>query len=414
MRHHPLVTWVNIIGTALAIFLLMVIVEINAVKVEPFRPESNRDRMLHARVLGFTWDESGQERQNNGQINYSTIQRLYNDIPGVETTSAYMMWLSEASVSLPNQTPITANYRSVDHEYFKVFDLKFIEGAPFDESVLGVSPPVIVISETVARRIFGTTDVVGKQLQINYSPRTIVGVVEDVSSFATNAYSDIWGSIGSGTYEGSYSHILGNFSATILAESRADFPRIRREIERRYSALETEMKELGYTSLITRGQPFDQEELEVGGLWNNNIDEVRMLRYMLYALFLIIPAINIGSMTSSRMRQRMTDMAVMRSYGCTRWGLMRSILIENLIVTLCAGVIGLAGVIGFGMIAPDYMFNDGGLSYNNPTVNLSILFHWSTFFMAIGFCFILNLLSTGLPAWKASRLNIVNSLRGSN
>ena len=239
-------------------------------------------------------------------------------------------------------------------------------------------------------------------------------MVKDVTSFATYAYSDVWISVPSGMLNGEYQYILGNFGATILAESRADFPRIRQEIERRYRDLENDLKEYGITSLMTHGQPFDQEEMAEGGFWNNNIDEVRMLRYMLYSLFLLIPAINIGSMTNSRMRQRVTDMAVMRSYGCTRWGLMRSILTENLIITFCAGLISLGAVVVFGLVAPEYLFNDGGMSYSNPTVNLSMLFHWSTFFMALGFCFLLNLLSTGLPAWRVSRLNIVKSLNGNN
>ena len=36
----------------------------------------------------------------------------------------------------------------------------------------------------------------------------------------------------------------------------------------------------------------------------------------------------------------------------------------------------------------------------------------STFLYALLFCFVLNLLSSGIPAWRASRTNIVNALGG--
>ncbi|MDE7397376.1 MAG: FtsX-like permease family protein, partial [Muribaculum sp.] len=131
------------------------------------------------------------------------------------------------------------------------------------------------------------------------------------------------------------------------------------------------------------------------------------------AILLIVPAINIASMTNSRMRQRLSEMAVMRSYGCTRWGLMRSLIVENMIMTLCAGMIGLAASLVFARLAPEFLFLESNFTaYSNPTVDFSILFHWSTFFMALIFCFVLNLLSCGIPAWNASRQNIINSLHG--
>ena len=47
---------------------------------------------------------------------------------------------------------------------------------------------------------------------------------------------------------------------------------------------------------------------------------------------------------------------------------------------------------------------------NPPHINLTILLHPSTFMMALLFCFILNLLSSGIPAWRASRTNVVDAI----
>ena len=45
LRQQPLISAVSIAGTALAIFLIMLVVMMQQVKVAPFAPESNRDRL---------------------------------------------------------------------------------------------------------------------------------------------------------------------------------------------------------------------------------------------------------------------------------------------------------------------------------------------------------------------------------
>ena len=49
LRQNPIISVVNVTGTALAIFLIMLVVMVQQVQVEPFAPESNRDRFLHVR-----------------------------------------------------------------------------------------------------------------------------------------------------------------------------------------------------------------------------------------------------------------------------------------------------------------------------------------------------------------------------
>ena len=47
LRQQPIISAVSIIGTALAIFLIMLVVMMQQVKTAPFAPESGRDRFLH-------------------------------------------------------------------------------------------------------------------------------------------------------------------------------------------------------------------------------------------------------------------------------------------------------------------------------------------------------------------------------
>ena len=53
LRQQPMMSAVSIAGTALAIFLIMLVVMMQQVKVAPFAPESNRDRFLHVKSMSI-------------------------------------------------------------------------------------------------------------------------------------------------------------------------------------------------------------------------------------------------------------------------------------------------------------------------------------------------------------------------
>ena len=120
-------------------------------------------------------------------------------------------------------------------------------------------------------------------------------------------------------------------------------------------------------------------------------------------------------MTQSRLRQRVSEIGVRRAFGSTRTEMMGQIVMENLIVTLFAGLVGLLFSVLFAYLGNSLLFAQAySTTLNPPEVNVSILLQPSTFMYALLFCFILNFLSTGLPAWKASRTSIVNALGGRN
>lgn len=53
--------------------------------------------------------------------------------------------------------------------------------------------PVAVLTESVVRSLFGTTDAVGREFLLNHAPYRVAGVVKDVSTLPT-ALTDRYGS----------------------------------------------------------------------------------------------------------------------------------------------------------------------------------------------------------------------------
>lgn len=207
---------------------------------------------------------------------------------------------------------------------------------------------------------------------------------------------------------------MGMMSCTILARDRDDFDAIREEAERRRQEYNVLIGADGY-ELIYRNRPYDQEKSAIAFAANlePDVDQARRQRLIIFVILLIVPAINLSSMTQSRLRQRVAEIGVRRAFGSTRLELMGQIIAENLVVTLMAGVLGLLLSVAFAYLGNTLLFaQEFSQTLSPPAVNTSILLHASTFGWALLFCFILNLLSSGIPAWRASRVGIVNALGG--
>ena len=121
-------------------------------------------------------------------------------------------------------------------------------------------------------------------------------------------------------------------------------------------------------------------------------------------------------MTRSRMRQRVAEIGVRRAFGCRRSRIVWQLLCENFFITLAGGIIGLGLSIIFVLFASNYFVNYTGswipdnLDQVFATPTFEMLFNWGSFGFAMLFCFLLNLLSAGIPAWKASKINPARAL----
>jgi putative ABC transport system permease protein len=76
-----------------------------------------------------------------------------------------------------------ANMRVVDENYFQTIGVPLLAGRFFEERDQDSAPPVVIIGKTIADRMFGGHDPIGRKLRytsIEADPITIVGVVGDV------------------------------------------------------------------------------------------------------------------------------------------------------------------------------------------------------------------------------------------
>ncbi len=407
LRRQPVLGAVSVLGTAMAIYLIMMVVMLQGVKVEPFAPESNRDRFLHCTFLSINMPDEG---TYNTCYSYPFIRDYVYPMVTIETVTAYSLNATPTPVLVPSDNKfMSARERNTDHNFWKVFDFTFIAGAPYDEADVNAGLSKAVISESVARRLFGSTDVVGRELKINYRPYSVAGVVSDVSPLASKAYSEVWTPITS--YPGWDSNpLMHDLSMTMLAPDSGSKEAVREEFAER-------MNHVVGGEVILRNRPYDQWTEMCDDIWANaepDIKGAKRSQLLTYMVLLLVPAVNLAEMTRSRMRRRYAEIGLRRAFGATRGSIMRSVFAENFIMTVIAGIVGLLLAFITALIFGSELIPNNDWLGVAPTMTISpaALLHWSTFGLALLFCFILNLLSSGIPSWRASRINIVNALSG--
>ncbi len=217
LKENPVLSAISIIGTALAICMIMVIVMSHQVKNAPYPPETNRDRMLYVK-----WMSSREKKASC----FKALQ-----IPeAVTVVSAYA---PPGMVSVPGQnTAESYDKMLTDENFWQVFDFTFIDGKPYTKADVDAGLRKVVVTEKIAREAFGSTAVSGQRILIDYTEFTVSGVVRDVSTLATAAYSQMWVPITAETLpEGGSEGISGACRVFILAKNKKDFPAIKEEAE---------------------------------------------------------------------------------------------------------------------------------------------------------------------------------------
>ena len=418
LKTQPVIGAVSIIGTAMAIMLIMVVMMIRQIQVAPVAPESNRDRLLYEYGMCIQNDDN----MGSSRLSMAAVDKLYGGLKTPEVISVMQSGCDQAAVSADGGEMMLADMRMTDENMWKIFDHKFLSGKPYSEADVLNGNRVVVITESLARKLLGTPDAVGRTITINQYPFKVVGVVRDVSPLMGWSYAQLWKpikvseglsmSIGNGAAD----KYFGPFSVVSMAKTPEDVDEMRREIRSRNASFNNELKADGWSRADT-GFPYVQEQVHAlkGTNKEPDVSTERMVHYILIAIILLVPAINLSSMTQSRLRQRRHEIGVRRAFGAKRSSILRAILVENLFVTLVGGLIGL--ILTFVM---SYMFTslfyEPAFSWTGYSVemslNASMLFSWSIFGWALLFCFVLNLLSAGIPAWRAAHVDPVEAING--
>ena len=123
---------------------------------------------------------------------------------------------------------------------------------------------------------------------------------------------------------------------------------------------------------------------------------------MMALLFVLLPTVNLVNINVSRIMERASEIGIRKSFGASSRTLVIQFIVENVILTLAGGLIGLL----LSEVALAAVTRSGLVAYAELGVN------WRVFSYGLLLAVVFGIISGVYPAWRMSRLHPVDALQG--
>ncbi|MDD2951577.1 MAG: ABC transporter permease [Parabacteroides sp.] len=416
IRQERLFSLIYVVGTGLAISMVMAIAVAYHIRTANIAPEVHRDRMCYLQNVKYEWkDTEGNYKAACGpRFVKEVIGNLSVPADVAVTTSSFMLPFVYGDVFMRvpggDESP-KVRLKGCDDGFWRVYRFSFVEGRPFTKEEFLSGVPRVVLCRSLAGRLFGHEAAAGQTVWLNDLEYTVSGVVEDVSGVTADVYAEAWVTYSSLSVtmdqalderEGA----AGLLEANILLADASDLPALSEELRRQVRRYNSGLSE----GRVVCEDPLSYADNLLAALFG---PETYIVLGMALLLFLLVPALNLSGLSASRIQERVGELGIRKAFGATRATLMGQIFLENMVLMLPGGVAGLLFSYGLVFVFRDTLlvprFNLLGAS-GEVFLSPGMLLNMSVFAYAFGVCVVLNLLSSMLPAWRIVRGNITEAL----
>jgi putative ABC transport system permease protein len=392
-----LFTAINLACIVLTLVVLMVITALLETAFYPKGVEGKSDRFVQ--IIRMKETTSKGEHMTGGP-GYKLIDKYLKPMKSPVLVSATAL---PQTVSVYQGDRVSElDMRRVDSNYWKILDFKVLSGRlpTIDDEQHGRM--VAVVNQSTAHQLFASGPALGAKISISGQVFEIIGVVED--ALHVNAYADIWAPLTTFPSSDYRQQLTGDFAALLLADSPAGIAAIQREVAQVARTVHPDddpRAEVRFWA-DTKLDVFAREL--IGSLDREDSGASALLTVIGTAmlLFMLLPALNLVNLNTGRMLERSAEIGVRRAFGATSAQLVGQFLVENTLLCLGGGLISLACTAE----VLHWLERSGVIPYLKVSLNLAV------FGYAMLITVVFGLLSGVIPAWKMSRLDPVNALKG--
>ena len=285
----------------------------------------------------------------------------------------------------PNDVPITS-HRLVSPDYLKTLGVTLIKGRLIDETDRAGKPPVVVISEELAREAWPGEDPLGKRIKRvrpnqDFLWMTVVGVVKDVKEdlFNYRINRPVW-------YV-PYAQLENNFPVNLVVRTSSDPARVTAAVREAIHAVDPDQP---VSNVMTMNENL------AGVLVTERFSAILM--NALGASGLLLAALGLYGVMAYSVSQRTAEIGVRVALGAQRIHVLQLILSQGAKLTLLGVVIGVAAAWALTRLLGGLLFE---VNATDPATFLSI----SLLLVSIA------LIACFLPARRALSVDPVIALR---
>ena len=385
-------TAVNIFGLAVSLMFVIIIGLYTWQETSIDRQHSKADRIFN---VGLTAGDS----TRTANCHHIAQRFLRDKYPEIEKTCAF----TTEKLKLKDKDDfVNANVIETDSTFFDLFDFPLLYG---DRTTCQMQKGNIVLTESFARRMFGTDNAVGRDITTADNTHfRVTGVVTDFDntiidkdvdaiidfSFCTNlANKD--------EYFYQFCNLLSS-SVFVLVREGSDFMAKHKNVEKYLNETSD-----NFNPTITRLDKLYFSGLDAySGLHLGNLMLVKIL-FAVGIVILLFSIMNYINLTVAQSGYRAREMATRRLFGCNKGGVAANMFMESLV--MC--VISLFIAVALAYVATPYA---GRLL--NTKLDLSLLLQPFSIAIITAFVIVVSLIAGVLPAAILSRVKPIEVVRG--
>lgn len=394
LRRRKFFTFISLFGISFTLTILLVLTAFIEKVVGDNYPDRKRDRSLYIVRL----EQDGKGNMTSGSLSYYFLDHFTKNLKtpvniaissGANGTNTYV-----------NNKKIAVNYKYTNAAYWDILEYDFLEGKAFTKQQVDNAEKVAVITQDMKNEYFGDIpSVVGKYIEADNVKYRVTGVVKNVPVTSYLTYSDIYLPYTVSKTDYKKKGYGGDYTGILLANSSSDLKKMHDEYEQMVDKIPMESKD--FNKIYSHADPYISAYVDTGNENQSGITLVLTIISVFVFLFMLLPTLNLVNINITRIMERSSEIGVRKAFGASSRTLVYQFIVENIILTLLGGAIGL--VLSVVVI---YFINSAHL-----IANLELSINFMVLGIGLLICLVFGLFSGVYPAWRMSKLDVVTALK---
>ena len=282
----------------------------------------------------------------------------------------------------------------VTTDFFRTLGVSMAEGREFiSQEASYRGPRAAILSNRLWRSLGADPALAGRVITIGEASYSVVGILPEGFWFPQDA--DIFLPLrpsGSAGDEGSNTNMIGRLAQGVSLQ----------QAEAGMAVISESFKRSNATNVLQQ----DRHELTLTTFQRWLVGDMRLKLLLLFGavgLLLLIACLNVASLILARLAARQREIAVRRALGSSSRRLFRQFAVENLLLCMAGGVIGLA--------CAYFLLQAVGnrIALQIPVTALGV--DWTVMAFAFSIVFVTGLIFTAAPLFVTARNDIFETLR---
>ncbi len=401
--------FLSLFGISITVAVIMAFFIVLENKTGNIAPEVNADRMM---FLGYYKEENkdGEDRWMS-QNNYISREMAEKYLTGLNST-AFVTFIKDDETYF-NIKGIDEHVKIIhtDKNFWKAFRFTITSGSGFTQEAFERSDKVTIISKKLANDIFPDENPIGKPIKMGVTEYRIVGIADDVPPTCRYTYAQAW----TPCFESVPSN--NDCKVAFLLNEWVTKEVFNQEVDKLLLRVNTSEEYPNKLIKIHFCSRMEQVLTDSSDILTSKLDDSAnhspyrsfYLRWFgLLGAFLLIAISNLTGVNLTRIRERSIEMGIRKAFGAGRIILVVQLLIENFIVCVLGGILGI--FLGYGAVQ---YFNTQLFATNFESVIqwMNVAFSLKLVWIATLIVIIFGLLSSAIPIYHLVKSPVISDLK---